>query len=134
MVCGFHPFASDNIATTMDLIAEATISFPSPYWDEVSEAVKDLIVQMLKRDPKERLNAEQCLAHPWISGIAQVPGSSLSSALSAIRRINAKKKLKKVREICTAFCGSEVVTQEDVCLCVRGGGHLNTTRTITCPS
>ena len=45
MVCGFHPFASDNIATTMDLIAEATISFPSPYWDEVSEAVKDLIVQ-----------------------------------------------------------------------------------------
>ena len=45
MVCGFHPFASDNIATTMDLIAEATISFPSPYWDEVSEAVKDLIVE-----------------------------------------------------------------------------------------
>ena len=96
MVCGFHPFASDNVAETMQLISEANLEFPSPYWDAISDKAKDLLTHMLQKDPTKRYSAEQCLAHPWISGLDEVPETNLADALSMIRRINAKKKLRKV--------------------------------------
>jgi len=74
LLCGFAPFydASDNsekakIKNIHYLIKNAKYSFPSPYWDEISESAKDLIRKLLVKDPKDRLNAKQVLEHEWIA-------------------------------------------------------------------
>jgi serine/threonine protein kinase len=41
-------------------------SFKSPEWDTVTDEAKNLIRQMLKTDPEERITAEEALKHPWI--------------------------------------------------------------------
>lgn len=73
MLCGFPPFssASKNQKDLFRKIKLGRFSFPSPYWDGISEPAKDLIRNLLKVDPKERYTAEQLLAHEWISNIKE---------------------------------------------------------------
>jgi len=42
--------------------------FDDPSWDEVSEGAKELIRNLLKKDPAARLTAKECLQDPWIQG------------------------------------------------------------------
>merc|ERR1711918_244714 len=76
MLCGFPPFASasKNQKDLFRKIKSGKFSFPSPYWDGISEEAKDLIRNLLEVDPNERYNAEQLLQHPWI---AKVPEASV---------------------------------------------------------
>jgi len=68
MLCGFPPFvsANNNQEELFDDILSGQYSFPSPYWDDVSELARDLIVHMLQQNPKLRYSAEDVLDHPWL--------------------------------------------------------------------
>ena len=59
MLCGFPPFFddSDNM--------KVKYSFPSPAWDDISEQAKELIAQLLQKDPKLRPSAEEVQEHQW---------------------------------------------------------------------
>ena len=43
MCCGFPPFYDDSTAVLFKQIRKGEYTFPSPYWDEVSDGAKDLI-------------------------------------------------------------------------------------------
>ncbi|KAM9800144.1 MAP kinase-activated protein kinase 2-like isoform 1-T1 [Syngnathus typhle] len=47
--------------------------FPNPEWADVSEEAKQLIIQLLKTDPNERMTIGQFMSHPWISQSMAVP-------------------------------------------------------------
>eukprot|EP00696_Hemimastix_kukwesjijk_P008426 gnl/Hemi2/20635_TR6844_c0_g1_i1.p1 gnl/Hemi2/20635_TR6844_c0_g1~~gnl/Hemi2/20635_TR6844_c0_g1_i1.p1 ORF type:complete len:414 (-),score=25.99 gnl/Hemi2/20635_TR6844_c0_g1_i1:94-1335(-) len=79
LLCGFPPFNDDNLEDLFDQILHARFSFPSPYWDTISDSAKDLIRHMLVVDPLHRFTAEQCLEHPWING-STAPDDHLGSA------------------------------------------------------
>eukprot|EP01084_Bolivina_argentea_P053212 97691_1 len=68
LLCGFPPFfdASNNMKNLYHLIKKGQYSFPSPFWDSISENAKDCIKKLLVKDPKKRLTAEQSLQHPWL--------------------------------------------------------------------
>ncbi|ETO25757.1 Protein kinase domain containing protein [Reticulomyxa filosa] len=68
LLCGFPPFfdAAGNQQRLYKLIKSGKFRFPSPYWDHVSDQAKDVIKGLLTKDPKERLNATQVLAHQWL--------------------------------------------------------------------
>jgi len=68
MLCGFAPFTHENTAALFSMITRGDYTFPSPYWDGISESAKDLVAQMLTVDPEARPSASQCLTHPWICG------------------------------------------------------------------
>uniref|UniRef100_A0A0G4FBB2 Protein kinase domain-containing protein n=1 Tax=Chromera velia CCMP2878 TaxID=1169474 RepID=A0A0G4FBB2_9ALVE len=60
---------------------------------DVSPAAKDLMRKMLVRDPKDRPTAQECLRHPWVSGLGTrrsrtnllyAPGAASSSAATAV--------------------------------------------------
>ena len=40
-----------------------------PEFSKVSSEARDLVQKLLLADPDERLTADQCLSHPWLSGI-----------------------------------------------------------------
>lgn len=67
LLCGFPPFVSANNdqEELFDDILSGQYSFPSPYWDDVSDLAKDLISHMLQSSPELRFSAEDVLDHPW---------------------------------------------------------------------
>ena len=47
MLCGFPPFYSENTIALFRQIRRGDYSFPSPYWDSISDYAKDLVRRML---------------------------------------------------------------------------------------
>lgn len=76
------------------MIKTCSYDFPSPYWDDVSDLAKDLIRQLLVVNPKERLNADQILAHPWIKG-EDTPRKEIQGFTENMRKFNARRKLRR---------------------------------------
>ncbi|TRY92958.1 hypothetical protein DNTS_014834 [Danionella cerebrum] len=50
-----------------DQILLGHLEFPSPFWDNISETAKDLIVHMLHVNVEARYTAEDVLSHPWVA-------------------------------------------------------------------
>lgn len=46
-LCGFPPFYEENNQKLFDMIKAGQFDFPSPYWDDISDIVKDLIKSIL---------------------------------------------------------------------------------------
>lgn len=68
LLCGFPPFRSPerDQDELFNIIQVGQFEFLSPYWDNISDAAKDLVRNLLEVDPKKRYTAEQVLQHPWI--------------------------------------------------------------------
>ncbi|KAF2861115.1 Pkinase-domain-containing protein [Piedraia hortae CBS 480.64] len=71
-VCGFPPF-SDQLRSAkrpyrlIEQISLGCYDYPSPYWDGIGFAVRDLINHMLEVSVEKRLTVEGCLTHPWLA-------------------------------------------------------------------
>ncbi|KAJ8408125.1 hypothetical protein AAFF_G00263530 [Aldrovandia affinis] len=81
LLCGFPPFYSNTgqaISPGMKCrIRMGQYEFPNPEWAEVSEEAKQLIYQLLKTDPNERMTITQFMNHPWINQSMAVPPTPL---------------------------------------------------------
>uniref|UniRef100_A0AAQ5Y2W7 non-specific serine/threonine protein kinase n=1 Tax=Amphiprion ocellaris TaxID=80972 RepID=A0AAQ5Y2W7_AMPOC len=81
LLCGFPPFYSNTgqaISPGMKRrIRMGQYEFPNPEWAEVSQEAKDLIHQLLKTDPNERMTITQFMNHPWINQSMVVPSTPL---------------------------------------------------------
>lgn len=69
-LCGYPPFYADNAPALFKKIMDVKYDFDDPSWDEVSEDAKNLIRNLLKKEPKDRYSAKQCLDDPWVQGNA----------------------------------------------------------------
>lgn len=83
LLCGFLPFHgscgrdcgwSDRNEecfqcqqTLFNAIKRNQPVFPDKYWGHISPPAMDLIVKLLKKDPNDRIDAEDILSHPWIA-------------------------------------------------------------------
>jgi calcium/calmodulin-dependent protein kinase I len=102
LLCGFPPFYDDDNDKLFELISKAKVEFPLPYWESISDLAKDLIRKLLCVDPLKRLNSDQILMHPWMSG-DETPRKNLPNITDKIREYNAKKKFKKVGSLAIAL-------------------------------
>ncbi|CAD8087970.1 unnamed protein product [Paramecium sonneborni] len=66
MLCGFPPFYDEDNDKLFKIIKTGQFSFPSPYWDSISNEAKDLIKGLLTVDPTKRYGTEKILKHPWL--------------------------------------------------------------------
>ncbi|XP_058585334.1 serine/threonine-protein kinase DCLK3 [Neofelis nebulosa] len=103
LLCGFPPFRSPerDQDELFNIIQLGRFEFLAPYWDNISDAAKDLVSRLLVVDPKKRYTAHQVLQHPWIETAGktssatlpkEVPPSSEGHARSQHRR-SAEKAL-----------------------------------------
>ncbi len=93
MLCGFPPFYEENNQLLFEQIKKCQYDFPSPYWDDISDNAKDLIKKLLVVNPKNRLDADGIMNHPWITG--KNPEKHMPEILKAITEFNAKRRLKR---------------------------------------
>uniref|UniRef100_A0A671TIC7 non-specific serine/threonine protein kinase n=1 Tax=Sparus aurata TaxID=8175 RepID=A0A671TIC7_SPAAU len=81
LLCGFPPFYSNTgqaISPGMKRrIRMGQYEFPNPEWAIVSQEAKDLIHQLLKTDPNERMTITQFMNHAWINQSMVVPSTPL---------------------------------------------------------
>ena len=64
MIIGRYPFHDTEPSALFGKIRRGQYSLP----DILSSGAKCLIRNMLRRDPSQRLSAEDCLLHPWLIG------------------------------------------------------------------
>lgn len=92
LLCGFPPFYDDNNAALFEQIKAGDFEFPSPYWDDVSDAAKDLVSKLLTTDPAKRYTCVDVLKHPWVTG--ETVGGALTGAQKELKKFNARRKFK----------------------------------------
>ncbi|KAA3676113.1 doublecortin-like kinase 3, partial [Paragonimus westermani] len=68
MLCGFAPFRTPDRRQSklFESIKRGVFVYLSPYWDDVSQAAKDLVSQLLVVQPRKRLTALETIIHPWV--------------------------------------------------------------------
>lgn len=71
LICGQLCFWGDLQECTpqslMQSVLHEDVKFDYPGWEAVSPEAVDLVSRLLKRDPSERISAEEALRHPWIT-------------------------------------------------------------------
>lgn len=63
LLCGYPPFNGETDIDIMKAVKKGVYDFPAEEWATISKEEKDLVVNMLKYDPKSRLSAKQSLSH-----------------------------------------------------------------------
>ncbi|XP_077999896.1 MAP kinase-activated protein kinase 3-like [Glandiceps talaboti] len=85
LLCGFPPFYSNHgmaISPGMKKrIRNGQYEFPDPEWSNVSEEAKNLIRQLLKTDPNERMTITEFMEYSWVKRASEVPQTPLMSAI-----------------------------------------------------
>ncbi len=66
MLCGYEPFYGETEKELINSNKMANVDFPDSEWSKISPEAKDLVVQMLKMEPKDRISADDALEHPWM--------------------------------------------------------------------
>ena len=81
LLSGSPPFYNEDNYELFDLIKQCKYDFDPESWSDVSPEAKDFVSKILVSDPKERLNCDQMLNHPWmtmeISGDVQLNRNAL---------------------------------------------------------
>ncbi|CAI5756655.1 unnamed protein product [Candida verbasci] len=66
MLCGFPPFYDEDSDVLTMKILNGDFVFLKPWWDEISDDVKDLITKMLEVNPEKRITIDEIYQHKWI--------------------------------------------------------------------
>jgi len=88
---------SETEEGTKSEILQGKIDFESDPWPSISDGAKDLIRNMLTRDPKKRFSAHEVLCHPWMVDDAVAPDKPTDSAvLSRLKHFSAMNMFTKM--------------------------------------
>lgn len=91
LLSGFFPFHPDY---PKRIIRAQYFDMVGVGWDPISASVKDLIRRILVPNPRERLSAQEILAHEWLSG--QAPTADLGAEyFDRIKHLALRQKLKR---------------------------------------
>jgi len=64
LIAGTTPFESEYHSHTIHNILNQELHFP-PAFDRYSAALRILLTKMLKKDPKQRISALECMRDSW---------------------------------------------------------------------
>ena len=73
MLTGCYPFFGNYAPEVYNNILTQEYYPNTPKYAHISELGRDLLKKLLKKEPSNRLSAEQALAHPWMHQIIEEP-------------------------------------------------------------
>ncbi|KAM6176942.1 serine/threonine-protein kinase DCLK3 [Erethizon dorsatum] len=100
LLCGFPPFRSPerDQDELFNIIQLGHFEFLAPYWDNISDAAKDLVSRLLVVDPKKRYTAHQVLQHPWMEVAGKISKANLQKEVSPSSEGHTRSPHKRVAE------------------------------------
>lgn len=66
LLCGVPPFAGNTDTEIIERVRRGSVSFSESIWSQISTQAKDFLLQLLNKNPSERISAFQALQHPWL--------------------------------------------------------------------
>eukprot|EP00299_Pterocystis_sp_00344_P004572 c1580_g1_i1.p1 GENE.c1580_g1_i1~~c1580_g1_i1.p1 ORF type:complete len:141 (-),score=38.85 c1580_g1_i1:71-493(-) len=72
-VFGVCPFANESLADMLDDIQSDDVQVQFPPTPLITKELRDLISQMLEKNPTERIQLHQIMQHPWVTKQGKVP-------------------------------------------------------------
>ncbi|CAG7721731.1 unnamed protein product [Allacma fusca] len=94
LLCGYEPFWDETGEPGVTRkIVKGEYEFESPYWDDISLAAREFVIQMMTVDPLKRPTAKSALENPWVTGHT-AQDTHLKRTQERIREFNAKRKFK----------------------------------------
>ncbi|XP_065636927.1 calcium-dependent protein kinase 29 isoform X2 [Quercus suber] len=97
LLSGVPPFWGETEKTIFEAILEGKLDLQSSPWPSISAGAKDLIKQMLDRNPTKRITAADALGHPWLKEDGDASDRPISSAvLIRMKQFRAMNKMKKL--------------------------------------
>lgn len=95
LLCGFPPFYDENNAELFQQIKTGAYTFPSPYWDGISDLAKDLVKKMIQVEVSKRVTVKQTLEHPWVLGRDTQSSAPLALQQEQLKKFTARGRLKR---------------------------------------
>jgi calcium-dependent protein kinase len=90
------------------------VSFEGSQWTFVRREVKELIVQMLNKDPTKRPTADEVMNHPWIKmGVAKKIKENPIAA-NSLKHLNVFKTRRKLEQATRAYIANQMITSEEI--------------------
>uniref|UniRef100_A0A8B9PK99 CaM kinase-like vesicle-associated protein n=1 Tax=Apteryx owenii TaxID=8824 RepID=A0A8B9PK99_APTOW len=68
--------------------------FDPPYWDDISQAAKELVTRLMEVEQDQRITAEEAISHEWISGNAASDKNIKDGVCAQIEKNFARAKWK----------------------------------------
>ncbi|CAN6374355.1 unnamed protein product [Urochloa humidicola] len=97
LLCGEHPFWAETRRGTSMEILYGELDLKRRPWPSISDSAKDLVRNMLTRDPKKRFSVHEVLCHPWLNDGFVTPDKPIDSAvLSRLKNFSKMNMLKKM--------------------------------------
>jgi len=113
LLSGQPPFAGRNNEEVLHKVKTGYFNFKHSSFRVVSEPAKDLITQLLRKDPELRLSAQAALDHSWLqSGVPSSPHPLPADVLAGIRIFVEGNVMKKMAFFYIATMISETDCQE----------------------
>ena len=53
----------------MRMTMEETLKFDIPVWNKISNDCKDLVGNLLKKSPSQRIKLDEAVKHPWFDSV-----------------------------------------------------------------
>lgn len=69
MLCGSLPFQAELKTDLIDKIVAAEYEMSGEKWENVSEGAKNLVQNLLQKNPEKRYTPFEVLADPWIVNV-----------------------------------------------------------------
>ena len=111
MLSGTLPFNGRSEEDKEAAIMKGAYAMPDSRFKNVSSDAKDFINQLLKKDPKDRMTAEQAMNHPWITERTKraehALGPEVMSSLKAYAEANRFQQAVR-HHLATHLTGAEL--------------------------
>jgi serine/threonine protein kinase len=98
LLTGISPFFGKHPKETLENISKNNWSFTDDF-NSISREAKDFIQRLLLLDPKERMNIEQALNHPWIHFSSQQTTSALLNKHNLVQHHSRRVWAKSAKQM-----------------------------------
>ena len=113
MLSGQPPFKGENDEEIFQAIKNGKYNFDEEKWDIISNDAKDLIKNLLIKDPDKRYSAEKALNHPWIVKHRRnkiIDKKKLNEVVYNLKNYSEKLKLQ---QLTLAYIVHNLIPKED---------------------
>ena len=93
LLSGSFPFENSDDEELYDLITDTEPDISGPEWRTISKEAKDLLLGLLRKNPKERLTAAEALEHAWFTGLASHTAQTLHHVHARLDKLVASTRL-----------------------------------------
>ena len=112
LLSGTPPFNGRDDETIMKNVLKGKYEFKKMKWTGISDEAKELISEMLIKDPADRISAEDALNHEWFDKVLSddFESKKLTSAFKGLKKFKAKLKMQQAA---LGYIISQLATKED---------------------